>query len=93
MRRHSTDVNDSLSSQKHKLSKQLSMQEGSKAQESKSEFKDLKINSEDSVQDFQDLESVLNSFEIDDSKKKKPKLRRNTLASSMKFWRTRIDFT
>ena len=69
------------------------MQEGSKAQESKSEFKDLKINSEDSVQDFQDLESVLNSFEIDDSKKKKPKLRRNTLASSMKFWRTRIDFT
>ena len=54
--------------------------------QSKSEIHE---NSFDSFQDnFQDLESVLTSFQIDDNKKSKYK-RRRSLASSMKFWKTK----
>ena len=41
---------------------------------------------------FQDLESVLNSFEILDTKNTKVK-RRRSLASSIKFWKTKDDST
>ena len=48
-------------------------------------------NSFDSIHDsFQDLESVLTSFQIDDTKKTKYK-RRKSIASSMKFWKTKDD--
>ena len=54
--------------------------------QSKSEIHE---NSFDSFQDnFQDLESVLTSFQIDDNKKSKYK-RRRSLACSMKFWKSK----
>ena len=45
----------------------------------------------DKIQDnFQDLESLLTTFQIDDTKKNKYK-RRRSIASSMKFWKTKDD--
>ena len=44
---------------------------------------------EDQIDNFQDLESILNSFTIGDTKKSKPTKRRRSLASSMKFWKTK----
>ena len=44
---------------------------------------------EDQIDNFQDLESILNSFTIGETKKSKPTKRRRSLASSMKFWKTK----
>ena len=45
---------------------------------------------DDSLDGFGDLESVLNSFSID-TKKPKPYKRRKSLAMSMKFWKSKDD--
>ena len=45
---------------------------------------------DDSLDGFGDLESVLNSFSID-TRKPKPYKRRKSLAMSMKFWKSKDD--
>ena len=50
------------------------------------------VSTSDKFESFQDLESVLNSFEISDNKHNKGK-RRKSLASSIKFWKTKDNGT
>ena len=48
------------------------------------------LTTDDSLDGFGDLESVLNSFSID-TRKPKPHKRRKSLGMSMKFWKSKDE--
>ena len=48
------------------------------------------LGTDDSLDGFGDLESVLNSFSID-NRKPKPHKRRKSLGMSMKFWKSKDE--